>query len=272
MTISRDGCEMKGCSQDEAPGVLRGGQQSCADRPVVRPTMLRQWVRGLLTNCQERDFLSLCRRLSDTFWLRRRYVAMKQDLAFVESDRLTATTNIASKVQFQVIAGYLSGAIPIVHIDEVPYVWPDTPTLLRQRLDLGEILFLGWLDGKVVWRSWLLRKDWKFLGARLDDGSTRICHCSLRCLSAYRRRGIAADALAFVADWARQHGYKEIWAFVRQYNTPSLSLHRSQSYRIAGYVEFYEVLGTRWTRWQSAGCPLGSIARAPHIRDRVEHQ
>ncbi len=223
-------------------------------------------VKAFLAYRQEQGIAQTFKRLRNAIWSRHRYAVLKNDLSGLPEAQVAVSEAAAGEIQFQVFENCDPQSIPRACIDEPPFEWPDTLPQLRARLGSGEILILGWLRDKVVWRSWLLRKDWKFVRARLAVDHASICHCSLRCLSEYRRRGVAGSALKFVAALAKARGYAGIYAFVRLNNTASMMLHQRCKYHTMGYAEFYEIIGHCRTRWQEPGGAIIDVCRAPHVQ------
>ncbi len=201
-------------------------------------------------------------RVGKALLTREHYVLLRRRVSPAGERRTTLPVR-GGEIRFEVIEGDRADAVPREgDPDRVSMEWPEARDFLEQRLAKGEALILGRLDGRIVWKSWACREDWRLKQCRRAGGIFEMCHCSLRCLGAYRRRGVASAALRFLEGWARDRGYRDIWVFVRRERLSSLRLHESLGYERFGSIEFCEVLGLRRVRFQRPGGALRSFAAA----------
>jgi GNAT superfamily N-acetyltransferase len=223
------------------------------------------WVRKPVLYVRQAGLRALLPRLMRALWNRHRYVVIRKVLTDGDQTPSEIQLQRALKpLEFAVYARCDSADIPRTREPGIPMDWPDPLPRLQELLGRGETLLVARLDGKIVCRSWMFRKDWKALRGGVADSPTRICHCSLRCLPAYRRLGIATQMLAFVHHWARSQGYREVWGYMRRTNRASMGLHCRFGYEVVGFAEFYEILGFHRTRWQRLGGPIrGEIPELP---------
>jgi len=223
---------------------------------------IRALTRAVGENLREGGAAALLGRLGAFLFTRERYVLVRYRSTRMRGS-VKGSRPPVSGLTFEVVHDVPPEQVARISDPDHPQRdWPERYGLLKQRLERGEYLILGWMDGQVVWKSWICLQDWRLLTcANMSDGF-KAAHCSIRCLKAFRRRGIADAALAFVEEWADKNGYGPVWGYVRQDNAASLLLHERHGFTRYGYVELYEILGRKLVRFQRPGGRLQSFARA----------
>jgi GNAT superfamily N-acetyltransferase len=141
------------------------------------------------------------------------------------------------------------GALSGESEDELGYV--------RARLDAGDRVVLGHVDGRLAFYAWLMFGHIE-VGARIAPVSSDVAH-SYKVFTApdFRGRGVAASYYDHVRPLLASEGYSSILATVRRDNEASLRAHHKAGFTRVGRL------------WDAKLGPWSHTVIGPRTRGRV---
>ncbi len=134
------------------------------------------------------------------------------------------------------------------------------PALFRRRLERGDLVYLGQLDGKVVCHTCLHRGPTPFDEERstfvlwaLDDASTFWSYDAWAPVE-LRAAGVVAKLFQIsLREVFEVHGGRRVRGFIHDWNDPSLILHERMGFTTIGKVTAVGFAGLKWVRWEDGG-------------------
>jgi len=134
------------------------------------------------------------------------------------------------------------------------------PALFRTRLDRGDFVYLGELDGKTVCHTCYHRGPTPFAEERrtlvlwaLEDANTFWSYDAWAPVE-LRSAGVVAKLFnTSLRELFEVHGARRIRGFIHDWNAPSRILHERMGFTTLGSVTAVVFAGLKWIRWDGGG-------------------